>query len=166
MITLLVATLLIGTAETPIARPAAVRHEIHSTLTVATVERNAIELRIRIFADDFSASVAAFAGHAAPSDSSVRADEGDRYVQQRVVVTDAAGNTLPLRSCGIERVRDVYLVCYRAEGSGARAPVRLSSLLLTELHTDQVNVVRFESGGSRRTTLLTKSSPAAPIPVR
>lgn len=139
-------------------------HEIHSTLTVARVERSAVELRIRTFADDFSASVATFHGRAAPRDSSVSEPDADRYVRATVRITDDEGRLQPLESCGLERVRDVYLLCYRAMRQRKRVPLRLTNAMLTELHADQVNIVQFVTGASRRSVLLTRESGSAAIP--
>ena len=140
-------------------------HEIHSTLTVVRIERGALELRIRTFADDFSASVATFHGRAAPRDSAVSAPDVDRYVRATVRITDDEGRLQPLESCGVERVRDVYLLCYRAMRRGKGVPLRLTNAMLTELHADQVNIVQFVAGASRRSVLLTRESGSVAIPV-
>ena len=54
------------------AASAALRHPIHTTLTVLTPSTDArtMTVNIRAFADDFSATVAAFTGKRAPADSS------------------------------------------------------------------------------------------------
>lgn len=141
-------------------------HEIHSTLTVASLDAGVLELRIRVFADDLSAIVATFAGRPVPADSSVREPELRRYVQHHVAVSDAAGRTIPLESCGVERVREVYLLCYRTPRPAGRAVAHLRNALLTDLHDDQVNVVQFVAGSKRRSTLLTRATPSSPIPAR
>lgn len=139
-------------------------HEIHSTLTVVTVDRTGLVLRIRSFADDLSASVAAMAGRPAPPDSSVIAAEVDRYVRAKVRVTDRAGRAVALAPCGIERVRDAYLLCYRVEGRPGETVARLANELLTERHADQVNIVQFVRGDARRSVLLTLGSAPAEVP--
>jgi len=142
------------------------RHEIHSTLTVVRVERAAIELRIRAFADDLSASVAAMHGRAAPADSSVVPGELDRYVRANVRATDRDARVLPLEPCGIERTGDAYLLCYRITGAPSRQVARLTNRMLTERHADQVNIVQFLVGGARRSVLLTRDSAPASLPGR
>lgn len=156
-----VLALLLGVTAPLVAAPL---HEIHSTLTVAKIERGAVELRIRTFADDFSASVAAFHGRVAPADSSVAAGEIDRYVRAHVRLVDRDGRLVRLESCGVERVREVYLLCYRAERLPRGSALRLTQAMLTEMHTDQVNVVQFVTASGKRSTLLTRDAPSIAVP--
>jgi hypothetical protein len=149
-----------------IAAPAALSsravHEIHSTLTVARLDDVGIELRIRVFADDLSRVVAERAGRAMPADSSVRAAELERYVRTHVGASTSRGEPVPLEPCGVERVREVYMLCYRsARGAGPVATLRNS--MLTDLHEDQVNVVQVSAGRSRRSHLLTMAAPSAEL---
>ncbi len=139
-------------------------HEIHSTHTTVQVERGELLMRIRTFADDFSASVARFAGRDAPADSSVRADEAEDYVRARLQVTDARGGRVTLQRCGIERRTDVYELCFRASTAPGAGLGEFRNLLLTELHADQVNIVQFSWNSGRRTELFTRASAAVRIP--
>jgi hypothetical protein len=148
---------MLGSAAPPVT------HEIHSTLTVASLQRDSLDLRIRVFADDFSASVAAFAGRSAPADSSVQAPEADRYVRAKVMVLDAAGRSVPLAGCGLSRVRDTYVLCYRAPMPAKGAFAMFTNELLMERYEDQVNVVQFADGFRRRTTLFTLATSVAPF---
>lgn len=132
-------------------------HEIHSTLTVARVTSGALELRVRVFADDLSRVVALSAGRAVPMDSSVRAPELARYVAEHLSAFGPSGQRVMLEPCGMERVREVYLLCYRTAGS--RPVVSLRNSMLTDLHDDQVNVVQVIAGAARRSHLLTKDAP-------
>ena len=143
---------------------AATLHEIHSTHTVARVERGAVELRIRTFADDFSAAVASFHGHAALADSSAASEEIDRYVRARVRLVAQDGQLLPLESCGVERVREVYVLCYRAVRVPRGVALRLTQAMLTELRDDQVNVVQFVIGTLKRSALLTRNESSVAVP--
>jgi hypothetical protein len=153
-------TLLLGSAEPPVS------HEIHSTLTVASLQRDSLDLRIRVFADDFSASVAAFAGRRTPADSSVREAEADRYVRAKVMVLDGKGRSVPLARCGLTRVRETYLLCYRAPAPAGSAFAMFSNELLMERYEDQVNVVQFADGFRRRSTLFTSATSVAPFAPR
>jgi hypothetical protein len=143
-----------------VALAAAPAHAIHSTYTTITVEGGDATIRIRAFADDFSASVAGFAGRAAPRDSSAPAPDVDRYVAARFSVTTADGASQRLRSCGIERERDTYRLCFRVSARVSIRALRIRNLMLTELHADQVNIVQVDAEGTRRTHLFTKESPA------
>lgn len=133
-------------------------HEIHSTLTIARVTAGALELRVRVFADDLSRVVAQSAGRSMPMDSSVRASELARYVAAHLGAFGPSGQRVLLESCGIERVREVYLLCYRTAAS-ARSVVKLWNSMLTDLHDDQVNVVQVIAGSARRSHLLTRDAP-------
>jgi hypothetical protein len=135
-------------------------HAVHSTYSTLSVEHGAATIRIRAFADDFSASVARFAGRAAPRDSSAPASDVDRYVAAHFSITSAGGIALPLQSCGIEREREVYRLCYRLAAPARVGTLRVRNLMLTELHADQVNIVQVDLDGARRTHLFTKDSPA------
>lgn len=159
----LAALLFVVTASAPsrphaAVPPAAPMHEIHSTLTVARVTAGALELRVRVFADDLSRVVAVFAGRAAPTDSSVRGPELARYVAKHLAAIGSSGRRLLLESCGTERVREVYLLCYRT-ADPARLVVTLHNSMLTDLHDDQVNVVQVIAGAARRSHLLTRDAP-------
>ncbi len=147
--------------------PAALQaHAIHTTLTVMAAAPGGLTFTVRSFADDFSASVARHAGHAAPRDSSVRGDEVTRYVQAQFELRDAGGHVLTLEPCGIRRQADLYFACFRVTAAGGMAGVRVRNRMLTELHADQVNIVQVEDQGSRRTLLFTRASVAAVIGAR
>jgi hypothetical protein len=142
---------------------AAAAHPIHTTLTVITAgpDHRGLEINIRAFADDFSASVARFAGRRPPADSSLVPDEATRYVRARLSVTGVDGAPLALEPCGVRRSRELYWLCFRvAAGRG----VRVGNQMLTELHDDQVNIVQLERGGERRSYLFTKGSAASALP--
>ncbi len=138
-------------------------HPIHSTLAVVAVDSTGVTIRLRAFADDFSAAVARFAGKRPPADSSAPAADVARYAAARLDVTTAAGTRVPLKLCGVERARDLYWVCVRAEPVGGSRGMRLRNLVLTELHADQVNVVQVKGAAASRTLLFTKESPASSL---
>jgi hypothetical protein len=137
-------------------------HPIHTTLTVLTPDASghSVTLNIRTFADDFSASVARFAGRAAPRDSSAAADDVVRYVRSRVRVTDLAGTVAAIAPCGVRRARELYWLCFTVSLPGGVRGARINNQLLTELHADQVNIVQLESKGSRKSYLFTRESQA------
>jgi hypothetical protein len=140
-------------------------HAIHSTYTHATFDRASLTLEIRAFADDFSAAVARFAGRTVPRDSSAPAGDVARYVASRFTVASAEGGPLALVPCGFRRERDASVLCFRATLPMHATVVRVRNLMLTELHADQVNVVRVSGGAEQRTMLFTASS-GADRPIR
>jgi hypothetical protein len=135
-------------------------HPIHTTLTVVTVDatHHTVTLSIRAFADDFSAVVARAAGRAAPADSSVSQDDIARYVRARFTIAGAT-----LEPCGVQRTSDAYVMCFRATLRTDVGATVIRNAILTELHTDQVNIVQVQSGSARTTHLFTKESSAKPL---
>jgi hypothetical protein len=147
-----------------LALPAALEaHAIHTTLTVLTATPAGISLNIRVFADDFSASVANFSGRRPPADSSAPDADVLRYVRAHFAIRDAQGRALNLESCGVRRAAELYWLCFRAALPGGSAGVVVRNQMLTEYHADQVNIVQVEHRGARRTLLFTKASAPSSI---
>ena len=147
----------------PFVTSAARAHPIHTTLTVVTRDATGISLNIRTFADDFSATVAKYAGKRAPSDSSAPDADVLRYIRAQFSVKDAAGAQIELAPCGVRRAAELYWLCFKAVlPRGVRGTV-VRNQMLTELHRDQVNIVQIEGKGTRKTLLFTKGSGPSPI---
>ena len=156
-----VVRVLLGGACTFVTPQVLRAHAIHTTMTVLTTTPSGLTLNIRAFADDFSATVARFAGRRAPADSSAPAVDVARYVNAQFTLHDGAGRAVRLESCGIRRANELYWLCFRAVTPQSGTGVRLRNRMLTELHDDQVNIVQVENRGARRTLLFTKASAAA-----
>jgi hypothetical protein len=139
-------------------------HPIHTTLTLVTIgdAGRSLTLGIRAFADDFSASVARFAGRPIPRDSSASADDVTRYVGTKVSVLDEHGGAVGLTSCGVRRERELYWLCFRATLPAGMRGARINNQMLTELHADQVNIVQLEQAGgkTKKSYLFTRGSRA------
>lgn len=135
-------------------------HPIHTTLTAVSQQQGEIRLSVRAFADDFSASVAVFAGRTPPADWVVTDSDASRYLASRIRVWDAAKRSLTLTSCGIRRERELYWLCLRVSGAPELRGLHLENRLLTERHEDQVNIVQVGVEGSRRTLLFTRKTDA------
>ena len=131
-------------------------HAIHTTHTTVTADAGGYTLTVRAFADDLSASVARFSGRTPPADSSVRVPELLAYATARMGIASAASVHFVLQSCGVKRMQDAYVLCFRIAASPRTAPLRLSNQMLVELHADQVNIVQCDVAGSRRTNLFTR----------
>ena len=138
-------------------------HPVHSTLAVMQPDATGVTIRLRAFADDFSAAVARFAGKRPPVDSSASAADIARYAAARFGVTTAAGKSVPITVCGIERARELYWICLRVESGNGASGLSVRNLVLTELHADQVNVVQVKRGTTNRTMLFTRGSKAVAI---
>lgn len=138
-------------------------HAIHTTHTTVTADAQGYTLTVRAFADDLSASVARFSGRTPPADSSVRVSELVAYATARMGLVNAAGGHFVLQSCGVKRMPDAYVLCFRIAATPRTAPLRLSNQMLVELHADQVNIVQCDVAGTRRTNLFTRGRAPATI---
>jgi hypothetical protein len=67
---------------------------------------------------------------------------------------------LTLESCGVRRERELYWLCFRALLASGPQPTRINNQLLTDLHSDQVNVVQLTASRERKSFLFTRGSPA------
>jgi hypothetical protein len=132
-------------------------HPIPTTLTVVTVDaaHRTLTLSIRAFADDFSAAVARAPGHAAPADTSAPVDDVTRYVRAHFTNVWTT-----LEPCGIRRVDEAYLLCFRAALPAHPASSAAQNSILTELHPDHVNIVQVQDGHDHRTHIFTKGGGA------
>ena len=135
-------------------------HPIHTTMTAVTTDARGTIFTIRSFADDFSASVAVWAGKQPPKDSSVVAADVARYLDDKVHVMNARGGRMALTSCGVTRTRELYWLCVRVDGVSNPATLHVENSLLIERHDDQVNIVQVTNGSARKTLLFTKRSGA------
>jgi hypothetical protein len=142
---------------------AAWAHPIHTTLTKVTSDDHSITLNIRAFADDFSATVARFAGHKPPVDSSAPLADVVKYLRAQFAVLDGSGKAVQLEACGVQRAAELYWLCFRAVLPTGAKGARIRNQMLTELHSDQVNIVQLEGPGTHRTMLFTKGSAPALI---
>ena len=150
-----------------IARPV-FAHPIHTTLTIlATADGGrTITVSVRAFADDFSATVAAFAGKRAPADSSAVVEDVTKYVRAHFTFADASGAPLVIEPCGVRRANELYWLCYRVTLPAGPRGVKVRNQMLTELHPDQVNIVQLERGSMRKSYLFTKGSAASALGIQ
>lgn len=145
---------------------AARRHEIHSSASELRVRRDTAELYIRVFADDLAASVAAHVRAPTPEDSSVGLDALDAYVRSRTRVQSGPGSVWHFTRCGVARLGEAYRLCYRAVGVSLATALQVRFTLLMDRHADQVNILRLEAAGRRRTVILTAARPSATVALR
>ena len=137
-------------------------HPLHTTLTEVTVGADGgLELVLRAFVDDFGAAVSGrpavpAAATPTPADSATA-----RYLEPRLVLSDASGRRLPLRVAGIRRASELVWVTLRSSGSGPGSGVRLTNRVLFERFDDQVNIVQASLAGRRQTLLFTRHEGAA-----
>jgi hypothetical protein len=134
-------------------------HPMHTTVTEITYDRptRAAAIRVRVFADDFTAAVAAQEG--ASGDSAV-----SLYVRRSFVLTGRSGQALPIHWDGAEREGDVVLLRLRVGVPDGLSGTKVLSTLLCERFEDQVNVVRASYDGRASTLLFTRGDRAKALP--
>ena len=143
-------------------------HPIHTTLTILGTRDGGrtITVSVRAFADDFSATVAAFSSKRAPTDSSAAVEDVTKYVRAHFTFADASGAPLVMEPCGVRRANELYWLCYRVTLPAGPRGVKVRNQMLTELHPDQVNIVQLERGSIRKSYLFTKGSAASALGIQ
>lgn len=146
------------------ARPAPA-HPLHTTLAELSYDPAArvLNVSLRVFADDFTAAVARRTGARTVGTMPPEAAMF-RYVSERFAVVTPGAGPVALRWCGVRRAGDVLLLCLRAMGVRPLAGAHVRSALLTEVFSDQVNLVQASYGGRRRMLLFTPRDGAKPLP--
>ena len=136
-----------------LAGPAA--HPLHTTFTTVTWrdDRRELEVAVRTFTQDLVDAVRRIARSPAAS-GSVTDSAACRYATAALSVRDAAGASLPVARCVIERAADVTWIRLAIP---AQRPVglRFCNTFLFERFADQVNIVQADLAGATRTILFT-----------
>ena len=154
--------LALGVLLVPAVR-AGVAHPLHTTLTQLSYDASTqvLNVSVRVFTDDFSAAVMPRERSATvvvPPDSAMM-----RYVSGRFTVVGARG-PVPLRWCGMRHDGEVLFLCLRATAQPSPAGARMRNALLSEVFSDQVNIVQASYGGARRTLLFTPRDEMKALP--
>ena len=154
------AALLLGAASRPVHA-----HPLHTSLAELSYDASTrvLNVSLRVFADDFAAAVTRGTGARAvgalPPDSAMY-----RYVAERFAVAAPGGGPVALRWCGVRRSGEVLLLCLRATAVPPIAGARVRSALLTEVFSDQVNLVQASYGGRRQMLMFTPRTGVKPLP--
>lgn len=137
-----------------VARPAAA-HPIHSTLTEITRRPGVVLVRIRAFADDFSAAASRLSGVAPGAGHTVSDAAAARYVTRFVRLEGEGGTGVRLTLTGQRREGDVVWVELAGATPLGLEDLRIANAMLFDLHPDQINVVQTAQAGVSRTVLFT-----------
>ncbi len=131
------------------AAPAPAVHPIHTTLTEVVQQGSpgTVTVTIRGFADDLE-SAARVETPSGPLDSAIV-----RYLARQVALVDGRGQRLSLRLTGRRQNTEVLWYTFTSPAPAELRGGSVSHRALTELHTDQVNLVRVTIGGKTRTLL-------------
>lgn len=140
-------------------------HPLHTSFAEVAYDpaARALTVSLRVFADDFSAEVTRRTGarggpDGVPPDAAVF-----RYVLGRFAVLDARGAALPFQWCGLRRAGVQLFVCLRAPAAAPPAGARVRSAILSDVFTDQVNIVQTTVAGRRQTLLFTPGDGPKPL---
>jgi hypothetical protein len=144
----------------------AAAHPIHMSFTEARylAGGRTLQLWVRVFANDFAAAAARKSGTRLSRDSVIDPNIGAAYVAQNIQLVRADGQPLILVSCGVKRVNDMLLFCMQATSMGGTQQVRMRNSVMTELFSDQVNVVQTVDGGTRASRLFVRGDGLKALP--
>ncbi|MEJ7810192.1 MAG: DUF6702 family protein [Gemmatimonadaceae bacterium] len=141
-------------------------HPLHTTLTQLTwlAPQRAVQVSIRVFADDFATVVAKRGGVKPAADHAVPDSAAFAYLRASFALAERSGPALPLSWCGSKRTGDVVWLCVRARMPAGLARARIHNRFLFDLYADQINIVQAEYEGHRRSLLFTTGDPPKQLP--
>lgn len=132
-------------------------HPIHMSYTEMRYTSNkSLEISIRVYANDFSAAAARRARVSLRSDSLIDGRNALDYLRQHFQLIDASGRALVPSACGISRTQDMLKFCFRISVPGGIRGLRVRNTVLTELFSDQVNVVQSSSAKARTSRMFVR----------
>jgi hypothetical protein len=123
-----------------------------------------VTVRLRVFAEDFGASVARRTGVAPAADGMPPAAAALAYLSGAFVLTVPGGHPLTLAWCGARRTGEVAFICVRATAPAPLRGARLRNAVLFDAFADQVNIVRVPSGTRTHTVLFTRGDDTKALP--
>jgi hypothetical protein len=137
-------------------------HPIHMSFTeVRYLDGNrTLQLWVRVFANDFAAAAARKSGIRLGRDSVIDPKVGIGYVLQSVQLFESDGRALSLLPCGVKRMNDMLWFCVMAKQPESLQKTRMRNIIMTELFSDQVNVVQILDGGTRTSRLFVRGDGA------
>jgi hypothetical protein len=147
---------------------AGILHPLHTTITTVDYDAAAhvATATIRIFADDLARAV-----HQSPGLSQVHVVDGSAdtaavgYIRRKFIIETTDGRSVSLTPCGIRSTGDLRWVCLRASLPHGLSAVRIGDMVLTDIYTDQINVVMMTDGAHHGSLLFTRGDGAKPAGV-
>jgi hypothetical protein len=136
----------------------AAAHPIHMSFTEARyVDGNrTLQLWVRVFATDFAAAAARRSGIRLGRDSVIDPPAGIVYLIQSVQLFGSDGRALNLLTCGVKRMNDMLWFCLMTNKPETFQKMKMRNSIMTELFSDQVNVVQTLDGASRASRLFVR----------
>ena len=150
--------LLLGCAMCAVPLRGAAAHPIHMSFTEARyVDGNRkLQLWVRVFANDFAAAAARRSGIRLGRDSVIDPPVGIGYLMQSLQLFGPDGRALNLSPCGVKRMNDMLWFCLMSNKPESVQKMKMRNTIMTELFSDQVNVVQTMDGGSRASRLFVR----------
>lgn len=145
---------------------AASAHPIHMSFTEARYAdgTRTLQLWVRVFANDFAAAAARRSGLRLGRDSVIDPTVGVAYLIQSMQLFGPDGRALTLVSCGFKRVNDMLSFCLETTAEGGMQKTKMRNSVMTELFSDQVNVVQTVDGGARASRLFVRGDGPKQLP--
>jgi hypothetical protein len=142
---------------------AAEAHPLHTSLAELRFDsRNGtVALSLRVFVDDFTAASNEWrrrSGVATGSSALIG------YSLATFLLKDASGKRVVLTSCGGKRVGDLMWLCFRGRVSPQLKGSTVSSNILFDKYSDQINIVQATYEGRRANLLFTPGAGPKKIP--
>lgn len=135
-----------------LAAQPALAHPLHTSVAAITHEGNDdFTVTLRVFADDFYQ-------HTRASDTAAGIPPDARivkYLMRTFVIIDRSGRGLPLKWCGSKRVADLLVICLSGRLPGGLSGARVRYSILSDLFSDQVNILQVNAGSRRQSLLFT-----------
>ena len=141
-------------------------HPIHMSYTEArySATNRILQMWVRVYANDFAAAAARKSGLRLGHDSVIDPNVGALYLRQNIQLIGADGRSVNVVSCGARRANDMLLFCLQATSIAAIAQIRMRNTVMTELFSDQVNVVQSLQGSARASRLFVRGDGFKPLP--
>ena len=139
-------------------------HPLHTSFTDIARERSGhVAISIRLFADDFGATLDSLgklpAARGSTLDAVVRA-----YFERSVALVDRSGAQVPLMWCGMNSTEGLTFLCARSVEPVSEKSLRFRNKLMFDRFSDQLSIVRWTSNAKTRTLVLSPRSAEGALP--
>ncbi|MGV3539630.1 MAG: DUF6702 family protein [Rufibacter sp.] len=141
-------------------------HEFHTSITDARYnpKTQSFELSIRVFADDLEEALTR------RHKTSIRLDKSERvnkliaeYLQTHLTISNAKGSRPNQKFVGLEEESDAIWLYVEIPAKAPAGQLWVYNSVLTEIFTDQANIVNVEAAGKKRTVLCRPGDTQHPV---
>lgn len=136
-------------------------HPLHTSFTEIARERTGhVAISIRLFADDFGATLDSLsklpAARGSAPDAVARA-----YFERSVALVDRSGAQVPLTWCGMSSTEGLTFLCARSVEPVSEKSLRFRNKLMFDRFSDQLSIVRWTEKSKVTTRVLSSRAPEA-----